>query len=275
LRKNTEEIFFEPNREGAMKSTLLASVSIAALFIVNGANAADLAVKARPMVAAAPVYSWTGCYVGVHAGWGWGRNHANQTGTSFSNSVGAFSSSSRIDTSGALFGGQVGCNYQFSGNWVAGIQFDAAGTDINGHGHDQWDPTDKRDEFGVKSDWLASVTGRVGYTIYDNQGMLYVKGGGAWVHNKWDLSQTDLTWSSFFPSETKAGWTVGVGAEWKFTQNWSGFVEYNYYTFGGNKVLATGVNDPLAVLTSGKQDLSTVKVGVNYSFTQGPLVARY
>ena len=39
-------------------------------------------------------------------------------------------------------------------------------------------------------------------------------------------------------SESKAGWTGGLGFEWKFTQDWSGFVEGNYYEFNKNKILA-------------------------------------
>src|SRR5471030_2553628 len=115
-----------------MKSTLLASVSIAALFIASGASAADLAVKARPMVVADPVYSWTGCYVGAHVGWGRGKNRHTQTYQSSS----SFLAAGRVDSSGGLFGAQAGCNYQFASNWVAGIQGDVAGTDINGRGQD-------------------------------------------------------------------------------------------------------------------------------------------
>ena len=71
-----------------MRPLLLASVSIAALFIVSEANAADLAVKApRPMMVPAPVYSWTGCYVGGHVGWGWGHHRHNQA-SAFSGSSG-------------------------------------------------------------------------------------------------------------------------------------------------------------------------------------------
>jgi outer membrane immunogenic protein len=269
LRKNTAGIFFDPNREGAMKSTLLASVSIAALFVASGASAADLAVKARPMVSAAPVYSWTGCYVGAQVGWGWGRNNHTQTG-SFSSAL-PQSRSGRVDTSGGLFGGQVGCNYQFSSNWVAGIQVDGAGTDFNGKAND---PLDIFDSISLKTDWLASVTGRVGYTIYNNQGMLYVKGGGAWVHNTWDLTIADRSYGPAIVTETKTGWTVGAGMEWKFTQDWSGFAEYNYYSFGGSNLIGTAPGDT-HTFTSNSQTISTVKIGVNYNFTQGPVVARY
>ena len=116
-----------------MKSGLLASVSIVALFVASGASAADLAVKARPMAVAAPVYSWTGCYVGAHVGWGRGRHNHTHSVASFSGGGGgAFAASGRVDSSGGLFGGQVGCNYQFASNWVVGIQGDVAGTNLNG-----------------------------------------------------------------------------------------------------------------------------------------------
>ena len=48
---------------------LLASAS----FLVLGsasALAADLPMKAAPYMAPAPVFSWTGCYIGVHGGGG-------------------------------------------------------------------------------------------------------------------------------------------------------------------------------------------------------------
>src|SRR5262249_32279203 len=151
------------------------------------ANAADLrpALKAPPPAVAPPVYSWTGCYVGAHVGWGWGRS--DYTSSSFSH-AGTLtrSASTSLDTSGALFGGQVGCNYQFASNWVVGVQGDFAGTDFNGKGRD---PLGDGDEIiSLKKDWLADVTGRFGVTAFNNQALFYVKGGGAWTHEKWDLS---------------------------------------------------------------------------------------
>src|ERR1700733_1061253 len=199
-----------------MKNTLLASVSIVALFMVSEAGAAAPAVKApRPMVAPAPVYSWTGCYVGAHVGWGKGRNHTTQE--TFGGSGGLLVAGGRVNSSGALFGGQVGCNYQFSGNWVLGVQGDIAGTDINGKVADPLEVTffdsDTKHQVGIKTDWLASVTGRLGYTFYDNRAMFYVKGGGAWVHNIWDLSNTEADYGVSTVSESKAGWTGGLGFE--------------------------------------------------------------
>src|SRR5436190_1306793 len=130
-----------------MRRELLASVSVIALVFASAsaatlfsdpAGAADLRPAMRappPMAPAAPVFSWTGCYVGAHVGWGWG--HANGTqNSSFSFGPNAGARSTGINTNGGLFGGQVGCNYQWAGAWVVGVQGDFAGTDINGKAND-------------------------------------------------------------------------------------------------------------------------------------------
>jgi outer membrane immunogenic protein len=259
---------------------LLATVSPVALLIGSPANAADLARKA-PMVAApapAPAYSWTGCYVGAHVGWGWGKN--DMTSGCFSHGDFQFTTPQNggLNTSGALFGGQVGCNYQFPGwspwagsNWVFGIQGDFAGTDFNGTALDPFDPSDN-DVIKLKSDWLASVTARLGLTAFNNQALFYVKGGGAWLHNKWDLSFADQFFGgSSLPQGSVTGWTIGGGAEWTlWSPNWTAFVEYNFYDFDSHHNSASGPNSfDQAVFTSGRQKINTVKVGVNYKFGFG------
>ena len=89
------------------------------------------------MVIARPVHSRTGCHVGAHVGWGKSSNHHTMTSSS-GGSGGGTTASGRVSSSGALFGGQVGCNYQFAGNWVLGVQGDIAGTDFNGMASDAW-----------------------------------------------------------------------------------------------------------------------------------------
>src|SRR5215207_7732878 len=108
-----------------MKKLLLASVATCACLLAHSGRAADVPgpiLKAAP--APVPVYSWTGCYIGAQAGWGLARNKISQTQF---NTIGpvVFSSASsgNIDSSGAMFGGQVGCDYQFTGTqWVIGVQ---------------------------------------------------------------------------------------------------------------------------------------------------------
>src|SRR6516225_1726621 len=91
------------------RQVLLSSVSALALVTASEPNSADLPVKA-PIIAPAPIFSWTGCYVGGHVGFGWGRNHHTQTGSALS-SVGSGgttvvngAASGAIDTSGGLIG---------------------------------------------------------------------------------------------------------------------------------------------------------------------------
>src|SRR5205085_10717287 len=133
----------------------------------GSASAADLGrpvVKAPPpAMAPVPAFSWTGCFVGAHGGWGWGKKDVTQTLT-FSSSA-ARSRSGTIDTSGAIFGGQVGCDYQFAGNFVIGVQGDFAGATLNSKVEKSFiDIGSTTEAIHVKTKWLASVTGRIGVT---------------------------------------------------------------------------------------------------------------
>jgi outer membrane immunogenic protein len=100
--------------------------------------AADMAVKAPPPAAPAPVYNWTGWYVGVNAGASFGNvktdfNVAPGTslvieGESFSTgTIPGFAGSDRVYPSGFIGGGQIGYNWQFSPIWVVGFEADFQG----------------------------------------------------------------------------------------------------------------------------------------------------
>ena len=93
------------------KLILSAAVAVSAVFGIGAASAADLAGKAMPYAAPAPVFSWTGCYVGVHAGAGVLLDQGFQSQTSSDDRHGV----------GGLAGGQIGCNYQ-TGMLVLGIE---------------------------------------------------------------------------------------------------------------------------------------------------------
>ncbi|WP_431203798.1 outer membrane protein [Bradyrhizobium betae] len=261
------------------KRILLAAVSQIALVAASGADAADIQLKAAPRIAA-PVYSWTGCYVGAHVGFGWGRHDVAASNSSFGPGDGASGSTSTnaLDSGSGIFGGQLGCNYQFSGNWVVGLQGDFAGTSLGGEVADPWDriiPGPFPGSIGVKTDWLASVTGRVGMTAWDNRALFYLKGGAGFTRNRFDFNRSSYCFYAdgcrdLNPAETRVGWTVGTGAEWVLSPslpNWTAFAEYNYYGFGRDgasyPVGFIGV-DARNALASARQDIQTVKVGVNY-----------
>jgi outer membrane immunogenic protein len=122
-------------------------------------------------------------------------------------------------------------------------------------------------------DSFALFTGRVGYAW--NNALLYVKGGAAAVHDKYDYRITGAAAPLSTASETRWGAAVGVGVEYGITPNWSVGAEYNH-AFLGRRDVAFGV-DPrfgLAPVESIKQDLDVVTARVNYRWG-GPVVARY
>jgi len=110
------------------------------------ALAADMALKAPPPPPA-PVYSWTGWYVGGNVGYSWGD--APTTGNAslvtfpglltlnpgFPGFPASFAFADHTThLNGAIGGGQVGYNYQFSPNWVLGFETDIQASGQRGSG---------------------------------------------------------------------------------------------------------------------------------------------
>ncbi len=234
--------------------------------------AAPMPVKA-PLAAPDPTSSWTGCYLGGNVGGGWGHKDFSDEFFTPSLYPGLYgiepASSPAASTSGWLAGGQVGCNYQFATNWVVGIEGAGDWANINGSS----DPFfGGKAVFNAHTDWLASVTGRLGYAV--NNWLFYAKGGPAWTGDKYSMPGTFAgTPFDYTGSETRSGWTIGGGVEWAFWQNWSARVEYAYYDFGTNSLnlIDTG---PIGAytgpdLSSIKQRIQTVTFGVNYRFWTG------
>src|SRR5229473_7960318 len=104
------------------KTTLLAGVATGALAIAAPAHAADLRmpVKAPPIAAPVPYFSWTGCYIGAHVGWGWGNKDFNNARSGSGSAEPSLNGT--VKQSGGIFGGQLGCNYQFANAFVLGIE---------------------------------------------------------------------------------------------------------------------------------------------------------
>jgi outer membrane immunogenic protein len=131
------------------------------------------------------------------------------------------------------------------------------------------------DSTNIKS--IATVTGRVGYAW--DRFLGYVKGGGAWERDDYRIFGTlpgvaaGPTPVDLSASETRSGWTVGIGGEYAFTNFLSGFVEYDYYDFGTRDLTFTGNGAPGTV--SIKETKSVVKAGLNFRFGPGPVVAKY
>jgi len=120
------------------------------------------------------------------------------------------------------------------------------------------------DQSNIKN--LASVTGRVGYAW--DRFLGYVKGGGAWEKDDyiWFLNATPGI--ALTGSETRGGWTVGVGGEYAFTDWLTGFVEYDYYGMGTRNQSFLG--GPVATNFDIKENKNVVKAGLNLRWGGGP-----
>jgi outer membrane immunogenic protein len=261
---------------------LFVSGIAAAAFLTGPALAADMPVKA-PYRAPPPVYifSWTGCYIGGHGGGLWVQKDYTLPLPGVPGAiVDAFAVAAGVpvgtaldlgghDADNWLGGGQVGCNYQ-TGNFVIGIQGDYAWTDAQG---DHLDPFIGVLSFNSRTKSLASVTGRIGYAW--DRVLVYVKGGGAWEKDDYDITVPalgDLVVAT--SDETRSGWTVGGGIEYAFTDWITGFAEYNYYDFGTRTVTFDTVIPGLFVPIDIDERKSVVKAGINFKWG-APVAAKF
>ena len=266
------------------------AIAAAAALIATStfASAADMAVKARPAPIPVEVWSWTGFYIGAHVGAGWGETESTLTGFNaaapfLGGGAAAFTLPfSQTSTSGFLGGVQAGYNWQ-SGWAVFGVQGDFAGADIKGTS-----PCLVILGCSSKTDWLATVSGRLGAVVLD-RGLVYAKGGVAWANTQHSVHTPNFGLGTGIPDTiaskevTHFGWLIGLGTEWMITRNWTAFIEYNYIEFDKtnqafrldlgpqiNQLATVNVNADL------KNTLSIAKVGVNYKFDWGtPVAARY
>jgi outer membrane immunogenic protein len=261
---------------------LLAAVSQVALVVAAGsAEARDLPRRA-PAGFDQPTYSWTGCYAGGHVGAGWNRQQLRESNWSYGPGGSYVTATNTLDSSGGIYGAQVGCNYQFMSNWVVGVQGDWAGAHLR---DEVTDPMQSyfRPTTGAsheKTDWLASVTGRLGFTAWDNRALLYVKGGVAWDKNRWDFAPS--AYCQFYRcinpavDDRRTGWTIGAGGEWVISPAWSNltaFIEYNYYDFGSDGPsfqVGTSLFDPRNAILAEHQIIHTAKIGLNYKLLGAP-----
>jgi outer membrane immunogenic protein len=204
-------------------------------------------------------FSWTGCYVGGNAGWGWGSKESSDQ---------VFSPGSFVGThiQGGLAGGQLGCDYQFAPNWVVGIEGAGSWANVKGSS----DPFfNGKAVFNAETKWIASATARIGYT-WDHW-LVYAKGGVAWVGDQYSISGKFFGPFNYQASESRPGWTIGGGIEWEFAQNWSAKLEYAYYDFGSNSLaLFDPLTSPTSDLTRIGQRVESVTFGINYRFWSGP-----
>jgi outer membrane immunogenic protein len=231
-----------------LKSVVGAAMSLGAAQI---AFAADFPAR-TPYYAPPPMYmaqTWTGCYGGGNIGVGRSNTDVNDeiSGVSLA----------KLNSTAFVGGGQIGCDYQFSSNWVIGVQGMFDGSTFKS------DATSASLAPGFlhgSIPWFATATGRLGYALGPDW-LVYGKAGGAWTHTDASILVAGVNVSS--GSFGQSGWTAGGGAEWRFAHNWSLFVEYDYLGFTDKTVTLTGLATNIGAV---HQNLQIGLVGVNYRY---------
>jgi outer membrane immunogenic protein len=220
---------------------------------IHSAVAADLSPAPTPApvapVAYAPaaIYSWTGFYIGGHAGAGFANSSWSDPFTGANNTFGS--------GAGFLGGAQAGANYQLN-MLVLGVEGDFSWTDLKGSGADSIG-----DAIGTNTQWTSTVTGRVG-AAFDRL-LLYGKGGLALAQDQSNF--TDTFGGSAGTTFMRTGWTVGAGLEYGITKNWSARIEYDYLSFGPQALNFTTATTPLYT-SNASLNVQEVKAGINFRF---------
>jgi outer membrane immunogenic protein len=204
------------------------------LGVMQVASAADMPVKARAYKAA-PVaaISWAGLYIGVDGGWARaGYDHDFNINGHYNNAAGDTFDYSK---SGAILGGHIGYNWQFS-QWVLGVEGGFAKSWLNADEVvSPFFPTSDRFSSSVK--WIGTVTPRVGFAA----GSFLIYGKGGWAVTR--LTEYIHDTSDFVDFKTtRSGWTLGAGVEYMVMPNWILGVEYNHYDFGSANVNMASTN---------------------------------
>lgn len=233
-----------------------------------GASAADLPLKAKPIVAAG--LDWSGVYIGAHAGYGGGMKDWESAGPA------------DFVARGPLVGGQVGINKQL-GSFVFGLELDGSWADIKGTGVSTFGgpvlggTVESRATSQIDS--LVTFAGRAG--IAADRWFVFAKGGITAAHEKHNSfvnvnaiigGAAVIQSAGLSGSETRYAPMLGIGAEYALVGPWSVLAEYNYHHFGAStarftgQIITGGVVTPFTGNNRVEEAVHVARLGVNYRF---------
>nr|CAD6608610.1 porin family protein [Rhizobium sp. TCK] len=187
-----------------MKRTLILAASVAMLASTSAlaADAVEYVPEAPAAVEMPAAFSWSGPYLGVHGGYGWGDGEALGADGNFD---------------GGRFGAFAGYNWQMSNGFVAGIE-----GDLNYDWNDDAITATSDFETGLS----GSVRGRVGYAM--DRTLIFAAGG-------WTATNVETS-GAVEDDDTLHGWTLGAGVDHAFTDNMFGRLEYRYNDYGSGDI---------------------------------------
>src|ERR1700742_5186775 len=237
--------------------------------LAGAASAADLPArtytKAPPLVA--PIYNWSGFYIGLNGGGASSRDC--YTITSVAGFAVTPNSEGCHDATGGMAGGQVGYRWQMS-SWVFGVEAQGDWADLKGSNSSLTAIIPYTNQ--TKIDAIGLFTGQVGYAF--SNVLLYVKGGAAVTDNRYTSAFTGTGVVFNSASETRWGGTVGACIEFGFAPGWSVGLEYDHLFMGSRSVTFPATFTAVGRTDTIKQDVDMGTVRINYTFG-GPVVARY
>lgn len=237
----------------------------AALAFTGSAYAADLPVKAPPMLA--PAFSWTGFYIGGTLGGIFPDNTVDVTTVNTANNIGGNLSALGLTAgpasaaaatgsfsgkgSNVIGGFEAGYNWQLAPSFLLGLEADISA--IANGGSSGFTQTVARDALGHtftatvsatdNLDWLGTVRGRLGFLatptwlIYGTGGLAY---GGVSSNTSITGRETGIVPPDPFTpingaggfSDTRFGWAAGAGIEFLLIPNWTVKAEWLHYDLG-------------------------------------------
>ncbi|BCU75477.1 outer membrane beta-barrel protein [Luteolibacter sp. LG18] len=203
--------------------------------------------------------SWTGFYLGLHGGYGWG-------GTDFTELLES-DPPYQFDRDGFFGGIQAGYNYQVCPRWVLGLEGTFSWGDFDAHAAINGGGEISTGE--MNSDWIATVAGRIGFTCLDNRLLIYAKGGVAFADFDYHTQEVGGQ-EQFNASESRIAPLVGVGVEYALDCHWSLKLEYNHIFFGSEDVTGVETEGPgrsdFRTFRADCDGYDTVQFGINYKF---------
>jgi outer membrane immunogenic protein len=219
----------------------------------------------------------------------------------FATDLAVLSHSYDITNTGWEAGGQVGCNAQWGvavlgleGDWQwshVGTSADAAFAAFTNTGNPFFTDQAHTEHVDVTQRWFATARARAGFAPWERV-LVYGTGGIAWANY---ASNTNISFATGSPvfgvfngathigsaSSTQTGPVVGGGVEWAVANNWTIKAEYLYmrfdgFSYGSPLVAATAAFAPgYAWNTNVTLREQVLRLGVNYKFDWGPVVAKY
>jgi outer membrane immunogenic protein len=243
------------------------------LGVAAPASAADMAakpyVKAPPPVVA-PIYDWSGFYIGANAGYGWSDRCLDVTAI---NGLAVADAEGCRTAAGGIAGGQIGYRWQWT-NVVFGLEAQGDWANLRNSNASLFFPGDT---WSTKTNALGLFTGQIGYAW--NNALWYVKGGAAVANQRWDLFDSATGVGIAQAERSRWGGTVGTGFEYGFAPNWSVGIEYDFlWRVSDSQTFVTPALAPItSITTNTRADVNMITARINYRFGGfgAPVAARY